>query len=356
MQDAGHMMDEHNAIPDVKKEDVKKENRPLFEVIGRLLVVEDEESLRETLREALTSAGYEVLGAANGVEALSLLREQKFDMILSDISMPGMGGIELLGVASQIYPDMPIVLLTGYGDVELARSSLRRGAVDFITKPIKLDELPIVVERNLERKLLEKKRFKEREAHVLFQAIKALAAAIDAKEPYTAEHSQRVTRLSMVLAEELGLGEDQRYALELSAQMHDVGKIGTPDSVLKKAGKLNPEEWQYMREHPVKGAEIVGQIEELSEVASIIRHHHERVDGKGYPDGLKGEAIPLLSRIIAIADAYEAMTSDRAYRRGREREKALAELEAHAGMQFDAGLVKAFAKAILRIPELVNSE
>lgn len=326
------------------------------EAVAKILVVDDEDSLRETLKEALTSVGYEVLGAANGVEALSLLREKKFDMILSDISMPGMSGIELLGVASQIYPDMPIVLLTGYGDVELARSSLRRGAVDFITKPLKLDELPIVVERNLERKCLEAKRLKEREAHVLFQAIKALAAAIDAKEPYTAQHSQRVTRLSMLLAEALGLGEDQRYTLQLSAQMHDVGKIGTPDTVLNKAGKLNAVEWRYMREHPVEGAEIIGQIEELSEVASIIRHHHERVDGKGYPDGLKGEAIPFLSRIIAIADAYEAMTSDRAYRKGRDREKALVELKADAGMQFDAGLVEVFARAILKMPESVNNK
>ncbi|MBI5167400.1 MAG: response regulator [candidate division NC10 bacterium] len=318
---------------------------------ARILVVDDEEPLRQALRDALAALGYGVSVAASGEEALQLLRERKFEMMLSDISMPGMSGIELLSLASQIHPDMPVVLLTGYGDVELARSSLQKGAGDFITKPLKLNELPIVIERNLERKRLEIKRLKEKEAQVLFQAIKALAAAIDAKEHYTAQHSQRVTQLSLILADALDLEEDQCYALELAAQMHDVGKIGIPDTVLSKVGKLTPEEWHYMRGHPAKGAEIVGQIEELSEVSSIIRHHHERMDGGGYPDGLKGEAIPLLARIIAIADAYEAMTTDRAYRRARTREQALAELRNQKGAQFDARLVEVFARALSGLPE-----
>jgi HD-GYP domain-containing protein (c-di-GMP phosphodiesterase class II) len=236
--------------------------------------------------------------------------------------------------------------------VELAKDSLQRGASDFVTKPVNIRELPILVERNLTRRRLEVARLREREAQVLFEAIKALASAVDAKDRYTARHSHMVTRLALVLADAIGLSSEERYVLELSAWMHDVGKIGVPDSILTKAGSLTEEEFAVMRVHPAKGGEIVGQIGELSHVADVIRHHHERVDGGGYPDGLRGEAIPLASRIILIADAFEAMTADRSYRRGLERGAAINELHAHSGTQFDADLVRAFVRSLASHPEL----
>lgn len=308
----------------------------------RLLVVDDMEAMRMALVQCLNLNGYEVVSAASGSEALELLRTQRFDLLLTDQAMPGLSGLELTEAVSRMHPHMPVVLLTGHTDVELAKDSLQRGASDFVTKPVNIRELPILVERNLTRRRLEVARLQEREAQVLFAAIKALASAVDAKDRYTARHSRVVTRLALLLADTIQLSSEERSVLELSAWMHDVGKIGVPDSILTKPGSLTKDELAVMMVHPVKGGEIVGEIEELGPVADVIRHHHERVDGGGYPDGLRGEAIPLASRIILIADAFEAMTADRSYRRGLDPEAALGELRKHSGTQFDAELVRAF--------------
>jgi putative two-component system response regulator len=312
----------------------------------RLLVVDDMEAMRVALEECLRLQGYDVVSAGSGEEALELLRSQQFDLLLTDQAMPGLSGIELAELTARIRPDMPVVLLTGHTDVELAKTSLQRGASDFVTKPVNIRELPIVIERNLTRRRLEVARLKEREAQVLFAALKALASAVDAKDPHTARHSMRVSRLSMVLADALGLTSEEKYILELSAWVHDVGKIGVADHILTKPSRLTPQEFEIMKVHAVKGGEIVGQIEELIRVADIIRHHHERIDGAGYPDGLRGEAIPLLSRIICIADSFEALTSDRSYRPGAGRDHACAELRRHAGTQFDPELVGVFISKI----------
>ncbi|MBI2002416.1 MAG: response regulator [candidate division NC10 bacterium] len=317
----------------------------------RLLVVDDMEAMRMALEDSLRLQGYEVVSAASGEEALELLRWQRFDLLLTDQAMPGLSGIELAETTARIHPDVPIVLLTGHTDVELAKASLQRGASDFVTKPVNIRELPIVIERNLTRRRLEVARLKEREAQVLFEAIKALASAVDAKDPYTARHSMRVTRLSMIVADAIRLSGDEKYVLELSAWMHDVGKIGVPDSILTKSSRLTPEEFEVMKAHAPKGGEIVGQIEELSQVADVIRHHHERLDGQGYPDGLRGEAIPLLSRIILIADSFEALTSDRSYRRSTGRKHAFEELKDHSGSQFDPELVAVFLSHMEALPD-----
>ena len=317
----------------------------------RILVVDDVEGMRLALEDCLRLQGYEVVSSASGEEALELLRSQRFDLLLTDQAMPGLSGIELAEATARIHPDVPVVLLTGHSDVELAKASLQRGASDFVTKPVNIRELPIVIERNLERSRLEVARLKEREAQVLFEAIQALASAVDAKDPYTARHSMRVTRLALILADAIGLGSDEKYVLELSAWMHDVGKIGVPDRILTKPARLTAEEFEIMKIHPVKGGEIVGQIEELSRVADAIRHHHERLDGQGYPDALKGEAIPLPSRIILIADAFEAMTSDRSYRQGLGRARAFEELRKGRGRQFDPDLVEEFLAKMESLPE-----
>lgn len=316
----------------------------------RLLIVDDAESMRLALEDTLRLHGYEVISAASGEEALQLLRSQRFDLLLTDQVMPGLSGIELAEATARIHPDVPIVLLTGNTDVELAKASLQRGASDFVTKPVNIRELPVVIERNLTRRRLEAARLREREAQVLLEALKALASAVDAKDPYTARHSMHVTHLSMILADAIGLSSEEKYCLELSAWMHDVGKIGVPDQILTKAGRLSPEEFEVMKMHAAKGAEIVGQIAELTRVADVIRHHHERLDGHGYPDGLRGDAIPLLSRIIFIADTFEAMTSDRSYRKSAGCERAVTELQEHSGSQFDPDLVEVFVRKIDKRP------
>jgi putative two-component system response regulator len=319
---------------------------------SRVLVVDDMEAMRLALVKCLHMSGYEVIAASSGGEALDLLRTQHFDLLLTDQTMPGLSGLELTDAVSRMHPDMPIVVLTGHTDVELAKDSLQRGASDFVTKPVNIRELPILIERNLTRRRLEVARLRERGAQVLFEAIKALASAVDAKDPYTARHSRRVTRLSLLLADSIQLSSEERYMLELSAWMHDVGKIGVPDSILIKPAPLTPKEFAVMKEHPAKGAEIVGEIEEFGQVADVIRHHHERVDGRGYPDGLRGAAIPLASRIILIADSFEAMVADRSYRRSLGREAAIRELQEHSGTQFDQSLTQAFIGALDTHPEV----
>ena len=313
---------------------------------SRLLVVDDIEAIRLALEKCLQLSGYQVVLAASGEEALELLRSQRFDLLLTDQSMPGLSGLELTEAVARMHPDMPIVVLTAHTDVELARDSLRRGASDFVTKPVNVRELPILVERNLTRRRLEVARLREREAQVLFEAIQALASAVDAKDPYTARHSREVTRLALLLADATAVSGEKRYVLELAAWMHDVGKIGVPDSILTKPTSLTAEEFSIVKVHPTKGGEIVGQIEDLARVADVIRHHHERMDGSGYPDALQGEAIPLASRIIMISDAYEAMTADRSYRASLGHEAALCELRKHSGAQFDPKLVEAFIHAL----------
>jgi putative two-component system response regulator len=319
---------------------------------SRVLVVDDMEAMRLALVKCLHMSRYEVIAASSGGEALDLLRTQHFDLLLTDQTMPGLSGLELTDAVSRMHPDMPIVVLTGHTDVELAKDSLQRGASDFVTKPVNIRELPILIERNLTRRRLEVARLRERGAQVLFEAIKALASAVDAKDPYTARHSRRVTRLSLLLADAIQLSSEERYLLELSAWMHDVGKIGVPDSILIKPAPLSPKEFAVMKEHPAKGAEIVGEIEEFGQVADVIRHHHERVDGRGYPDGLRGTAIPLASRIILIADSFEAMVADRSYRRSLGREAAIRELQEHSGTQFDQSLTQAFIGALDTHPEV----
>jgi cyclic di-GMP phosphodiesterase len=316
----------------------------------RLLVVDDLEAMRLALGESLRLQGYEVVLATSGEEALQLLHSQHFDLLLTDQIMPGLSGVELAEATVRIHPDLPIVLLTGNTDVELARASLMRGASDFVTKPLNNWELPILIERNLMRRHLESARWKEREGEVLFEAIKALASAVDAKDPHTARHSMRVSRLALILADAIDMPADDKRTLELAAWMHDVGKIGVPDYILTKPAALTSDELAIMRHHPVKGGEIVGQIGELAGVSDVIRHHHERSDGGGYPDGLRGDAIPLASRIIVIADAYEAMTSNRSYRRGQGREHAFQELRRHRGSQFDPGLAEVFITEVEALP------
>jgi len=318
----------------------------------RLLVVDDVAETRLAWAHCLGMIGYDVTPAADGAEALDLLRAQHFDLVMTDHLMPGLSGIELTEAILKMHPDMPVVLVTGDVDEDTATHSLYSGASDFVTKPVNIRELPIVVQRNLTRRRIEATRLREREVRVLLESIQALASAVDAKDPYTARHSARVTKISLLIGERAGLSAEDRWYLEFAAGMHDVGKIGVPDAILCKPAPLTPGEWVTLRTHPAKGAEIIGQIAELGRVATVIRHHHERLDGTGYPDGLRAEAIPLAARIIGIADAFEAMTSDRGYRKAMPRDQAIAEIVHHTGTQFDPLLAGMFLSTLAAQPDL----
>ncbi len=310
----------------------------------RILVVDDDEWIRDLLARVLIRYGYQVSAAPSAEEALDVLRQSPYDLLISDMILTGMNGLELTSRVAHTHPDLPIVLITAHGHAEMMRQALRQGASDFIPKPFNIETIPIVIERNLERRSLERQRVLEQDNKVMYKTIQALAAAIDAKEPYTAQHSRRVASLAVTIAEAMRLPLAEQRFLELAAHVHDVGKIGTPDHILNKPGNLDEDEWQAMRHHPVKGAEIVGRVEELSYVADVVRHHHEWLNGAGYPDGLRGESIPLLSRIIAVADAYEVMTSDRVYHSRLPSDEALRRLQAAAGVQFDAIVVQTFIR------------
>jgi putative two-component system response regulator len=313
----------------------------------RVLVIEDDEVVRELVARTLADSGYRIRVAASAEEALELLRQDAFDLVLSDVNLPGMDGVCLSRILSQTHPAVPIVLITGFADVELARTALRYGATDFITKPFHVNSLCIVVEQNIERRRLERLKVLQHDEKLKFRAIRLLAATIDAKQHYTADHSRRVAAIAEVIGRAMTLAPTEMCYLEMAALVHDVGKIGVPDSLLNKQGELTEYEWVTMRTHPAKGAEIVGQVEELAYVSDIVRHHHERIDGTGYPDRLRGESIPLLARIVAVADAYESMTSDRVYRARLSVQEARRRLCEGAGTQFDPEVVEALIQTQL---------
>ncbi|GAB4340789.1 MAG: response regulator [Calditrichia bacterium] len=312
------------------------------EIDERVLVVEDDIAYGQMLADALEKYGYTAYLSYSATGAMDIIRKNRVDIVLTDINMPGISGIEFAKRIHEMYLEIPVVLMTGINDLDLVKYSLEIGVSDYLVKPLKIEDLPVVIERNLQRKRIEQRYLQENKAEILMKALKALMRALDAKDSYTYGHSQRVVKLAMLMADRLKLPPDRRYTLQLAAFMHDIGKIGMPDNILKKADSLEDFEMRQAKDHPVVGSQILGEIEELTEVASIVRHHHERYDGTGYPDGLKGEAIPYFSRILSILDAYEALVSDRVYHKGMDEETALQEIEANAGSQFDPELAKLF--------------
>lgn len=316
-----------------------------------VLIIEDDINYGEMLAYALSHLKYDVHLAYSATGGLDIVRQKKLDIVLTDLNMPGMSGLEVAQRILKMYLDLPIVLITGTNDLSLVKQALEIGVSDYLVKPVSIEQLPVVIERNLQRKLLEKKVLQENKAETLLKALKALMRALDAKDTYTFGHSQRVVKLAMKMADKLNLENGRRYILQLAASLHDIGKIGMPDSILKKADSLEDIEMNKAKDHPLIGSEILGEIEELSEVASIVRHHHERYDGKGYPDGVKGDAIPLFSRILFILDTYEALATDRVYRKAMSRGNALEEIAKNAGSQFDPKLVQIFLESMKEVDE-----
>ncbi len=310
-----------------------------------VLTVDDEEQILEILEHVLEDHGYEVYCANSGVQALDMLRFRTFTVLLIDVVMPGISGMDVVRKARMMNPDMLVIAMSGKADMHMARQVTDLGACDLLVKPFSIISVPIAIERNLRKRQLESTKLMERQNEVLSESIKALAAAMDAKEHFTARHCERMISITLLIADAIGVSAADRATLEIAAYMHDIGKIGVAESVLTKPGRLSDSEWAQIRSHPDTGYNILSNIEELSELARVIRHHHERVDGTGYPDGLSGDSIPLLSRILAVADAFDAMTSDRPYRLAMSDDEAFAQLQAGAGTQFDARVVDVFCQA-----------
>jgi putative nucleotidyltransferase with HDIG domain len=328
----------------------------------RILIVDDEESVRSIILRNLHNRGAECIGAESALDALDKMKNQRYSLVISDIMMPGMSGMELLRLVKNNAPETAFIMITGLMDINTAIDSLRIGACDFITKPFEVADLWRAVDRALEqRRLIIENRYYREELerkirertcalnealHDVEESYKitleALATALDAREHETQAHSQRVREYTLSLAEQLGLKHDDLLQTGRGALLHDVGKIGVPDSILLKPAKLNEEEWVEMRKHPQIGYNILRSIEFLSPAAEIVLCHQERWDGRGYPNGLAGTDIPFGARIFAIVDTLDAMTSDRPYRKALSFETALNEIRACSGTQFDPRITEVF--------------
>jgi len=322
----------------------------------RVLVVDDEEFLRSIVRERLEIAGYAVEEASNGKEALAMLDGGvPYDVLLTDIRMPGMDGITLLGEWAKKFPGTAGIVMSANAELDTAVHALKMGACDYITKPFNFDVLLITIENALRKKDLERQladyrtnleqKVKEQTDIInsmYARSIDAMIKALEAKDFYTRGHSQRVTLYSMAIAAELGMTGQELEDLHRASVLHDLGKIGVREAVLNKPGKLTEEEFAEIVLHPGTAVRILEPIPFFHPLLPAILHHHERFDGKGYPSRLAGSNIPLASRIMTIADTFDAMTSTRAYRKALPVADAIAEIRRCSGTQFDPDIVPAF--------------
>ena len=334
----------------------------------RILVVDDEEAIREIVSSMLTFAGYSCQQAASGMEALAVLNSgEEFELMLSDLMIAELDGIGLLERTKERFPDMPVVMVTAVHEISVALAALRNGAYDYLLKPFERDQLLATVGRALEnRRLKLENRTYQTNLESLVEArttqlqtamndltrsyditLEALGDALDLKDKETEGHSRRVTAFTIAIARAMGLAGDQIRIIARGAFLHDIGKMAIPDDILRKPGKLTPDQTNVMREHCYKGYQIVKKIPFLQDACDIIYSHQERFDGSGYPRGLRGTDIPLGARIFAVADTLDAITSDRPYRSRQSDAAARTEIEEWSGRQFDPEVVKVF----LAMPE-----
>ncbi len=313
-----------------------------------ILIVDDEINNLQLLKRTFRNK-YKIITASNGLEGLETLKSNLSEvcLIVSDHKMPIMEGTKFLEEANKIAPDVVKILLTGFSDIEIITDAVNKcNLFQYILKPFNPDELQEAVRNGLDKfdlvssKSLILKDLKE----LFYKTIKSIASALDAKDPYTHGHSMRVTLYSIILAKELNIETNQLEQIEMAGLLHDIGKIAIPQAILCKPGKLTDEEFVIMKTHPVNSQKLIQSIKRLQEVSPGMKHHHERWDGKGYPDRLQGEQIPYHARIIAIADTYDAMTSTRSYRKALCHEVAIEEIQKCAGAQFDPALAQKFVE------------
>jgi putative two-component system response regulator len=308
---------------------------------GTVLVVDDLETNLSLLERVLAAQGYRVLTAANGEEALAVIAREHPDVVLTDVRMPKVDGFQLCrtlktAAATRL---MPVVLMTGASEADDRIQAMDAGANDFLRKPIDQPELKVRI-----RSLMQLKRFTD-DLDSAEAVLRSLALMIEARDSYTEGHCDRLAHYAVELGRALKLSEDDLGALAKGGYFHDIGKIALPDAILLKPGPLTPDEFQMMKEHPVIGDRLCGDLRALNGVRPIVRHHHERLDGSGYPDGLRGDAIPLLAQIIGIVDVYDAITTTRPYHEALAPEAAFEALQNEVRLGWRrADLVEAFLK------------
>jgi response regulator RpfG family c-di-GMP phosphodiesterase len=337
-----------------------------------ILIVDDDRQVREVLHQIFMSAGYNCLLANDGREGVEVFKAERPPLIVTDLKMPVMTGIELLQQVRAIDGDVAVIVLTGAADVKIAIESLKLGAYDFIMKPVNVDELLIAADRAFERRqlLIERREYHEllerrvveatrdlasayRQLQETYRAtLEALGSALDTRDIGTEAHSRRVHGYALATAREHGVPEADLTDLAHGVLLHDIGKIGIPDAILLKPGPLTPAEWQIMRRHPEIGKALIEKIPFLRGAVPIVFAHHEKWDGTGYPHGLRGADIPLGARIFMVVDAFDAITFDRPYSRAKPFDVAKAEIKRCAGTHFDPAVVESF----FRVPEPLLEE
>lgn len=324
----------------------------------KILVIDDELAPRESIRMVLKDR-YDVSTANGAHEGLSIMNNNPAALVVMDIKMPKMDGITALQEIKKNYPDTEVIMLTAYASLDTARDAIRYGAFDYLLKPFDKDDVLHVVEKGLKRRhanttlkmerdiLLDKASYLEDQVVAARSnimtcyegTVNALILTIDAKDHYTYNHSNRVAKLSASIAETLGISGKIIKEIESAASIHDIGKIGIEENILRKNGELTVDEYLEIKKHPAIGARIVQSVPFLEDAIPVILHHHERYDGTGYPAGLKGEQIPLSARIVMVADAVDAMMSARPYRNALMSSKVERELRENAATQFDPEIV-----------------
>lgn len=342
-----------------------------------ILIVDDEPHVIASLQRLLRSEPYRVLSATDASQALDIIRQEPVQLVMCDHRMPGMTGTELMQHVKVTRPDVVRIIITGYLDVNTAVEAVNKGEVfRFVTKPWNDDEVRLIIRQAVEhhrllrqnQELLEQVNTQNRELRQLtrqlerrvaertqeiehkrdelrasyFSTIQALAAAVEAKDPYTRGHSESVARYASLIARALSVTGDDLEGVRVAGILHDIGKLILDSTLLSKTTDLEPYEWELIREHPKVGARILKPAVLPWPVVPLVYHHHERYDGSGYPDGLKGDDIPLGARILAVADSFDAMNSDRSYRPRLSQREILRILEDGAGQLFDPEIVRAF--------------
>jgi putative two-component system response regulator len=333
----------------------------------RCLVVDDDGQVRHAIARVIETHGLSTVEASSGSEALALLQQEgEIPLIISDIYMPEMDGVTFLREALRLYPDMAVIMLTGVAEVTTAVECLKLGALDYIAKPVMIEEVRARVDKALEkRQLVLQNRFYQqnletrvreldrRNRQSLINGVQTLVHALEAKDAYTSGHSSRVSRYAVKTAVLLGYTGERLEQIRLGGELHDIGKIGTREDILHKPAALTPEEFEHIKAHATLGERILAPfLSESPMVLRIVRHHHERMDGGGFPDGLLGADIPREARIVAVVDAFDAMTTNRAYRPPRTAADAVAELRRCAGTHFDRQVVDAFEQAFRDVSAL----
>lgn len=340
---------------------------------AKILLADDDLTARSTVSTVLEMFGHTVTTVADGRDVIEIV-DDSYDVIILDINMVDMGGVETIRVLNARQCDIPVLFLTGAGSMEYVVQAINLGGYDFLTKPIEdLDIFNVKIRRAIEKRtfvlrerqykisLEEEVRSKTQEleetnkllltySHSLenatVQLMSSLQNAMEEKDYYTAGHTMRVTEYALMLGLAMDLSEKELVVLRRASQFHDIGKLVIDLSCIQKPGKLNEDEWVLIKKHPVVGANIIQPLGFMEREQFIIRHHHERMDGRGYPDGLRGEDLDHLTKILIVVDSYDAMTSRRNYRRNLSMDEALTELQEHSGTQFDAETVEIFSHAV----------